>query len=571
MIYKYDIFCIMIILTLFIIILYKNYYLDEPFLGLADSTLYKSNTDKINNKPLDIKSQIPVAVNQLNDQQLHNIDSNILRQNRILKNFSMTDELDVYQMYNILKQMKNKIYSFKYDVNSIDIDKKAKIIESEKLISINSGAINNVDLELFTRIKLEIISAFNNFIINSGYYINYHPYHFFKIINSNLISFNKKDINPTSTYSNTQSTITSTTKPIRKPIILNAIKQTNQNPSTTNPSTTNSSTTNPNSTNPSTTKPSTTNPNEINEYNWCMTLTIGREYKFQQFIIYYDIDMKIQNNTNYSIKLNKIEIEGIPMPNTVEFHNNKKTETHQSSNIQMELDKAKEHTENNNDYYYKDQVRSDGNESSFDIMSFGENSKLFQSQDLKFIDPIERSDMDLTFFNTNSITSKINDKIMNISKDTYFNNHKCFGLVDGVSQELPQYKTPIFCKSYHPEINQNGIWDTPCQVDKDCPFYNANKNYPNEYGKCNVDSGSCEMPLGIIPIGFTKYGKLEPNCYNCSITSKDSKCCGKQMQDIKTKKVNYASPDYIFSNDEDIRKQYTTDLEALGLSVNPSI
>ena len=534
MIYYYDIICIIIVTLLFIIIVYKNYYIEpEPFLVLPDSPLYKNNNSK-DNKAIDIKYQIPVAVNQLNDQQLQTIDSNVIRQNRILKAFSMTDELDVYQMYNILKQMKNKIYTFNYDVNSIDINKKAKIIESEKLISMNSGAINNVDLELFTRIKLELISAFNNFIIKSGYYTNYHPYHFFKIINSNLISFNKKDINP----------------------------------NTTNPNTTN-----PNTTNPTTTNPTTTNPNEMNVYNWCMTLTFGREYKFQQFIIYYDIDMQIKNNTNYSIKLNKIEIAGVPMPNTVDFQSNyiQKTKSNQSPNIQIELDKAKEETENNNDYYYKDQVRNNGNEPSSNIMSFGENSKSFQSQDLKFIDPMERSDMDLTLFDTNSITSKINDKIMSISKDTYFNNHKCFGLVNGVSQELPQYKNPISCKSYHPEINQNGVWDAPCQVDNDCPFYNANKNYPNEYGKCDVKSGSCEMPLGVIPIGFTKYGKVEPNCYNCSISSKNSKCCGKQMQDIKMKKVNYISPDYIFSNDENIRKKYMTELESLGLNVNPSI
>jgi hypothetical protein len=95
MIYNCDIFCIILVLTLLILILYKIFYIniDEPFLALPDSTLYKSNTNstnnKINNKPIEIKKQIPVAVNQLNDNQLHSIDNNILRQNRILKNFSI--------------------------------------------------------------------------------------------------------------------------------------------------------------------------------------------------------------------------------------------------------------------------------------------------------------------------------------------------------------------------------------------------------------------------------------------------------------------------------------------------
>ena len=86
----------------------------------------------------------------------------------------MTDELDFYQMTNILKQQKNKKYSFKYNVfpdttiennqltnqiptqtlNQIPtqtpkqtqkIIPNPKIKNSEKLITINSGAINNKD------------------------------------------------------------------------------------------------------------------------------------------------------------------------------------------------------------------------------------------------------------------------------------------------------------------------------------------------------------------------------------------------------------------------------------------
>ena len=190
---------------------------------------------------------------------------------------------------------------------------------------------------------------------------------------------------------------------------------------------------------------------------------------------------------------------------------------------------------------------------------------------MKFVDNNERSDMDLTLFDKNSITTKIDEKIMNISKDQQFNNHKCFGLVNGVNQELPEYKNPIFCKSYHPEINQNGIWDAPCQVDNDCPFYKANKNYSNEYGKCDKITGTCEMPLGVIPLGFTKYGKIEPNCYNCKISSKDSKCCNTQINDIYNGNVKYKSPDYIFNNDESTIKKFEDELNSLGLKVNPSI
>ena len=533
--FYYDILCLIIVLTLIGLILYQTYYnkdtstnINEPesktnhetFLVLNDTSLYSSKNEV--NKPITIKTQIPVPANQLSGNELQQIDSSILRHSRILKTFSMIDELDFYQMYNILKQLKNKKYNFTYNIDNISST--SSIINTNKLNTINSGAINNVDLNLFTRIKLELISSFNNFIINSGEYVPYHPYQFFKIINSNLISFDKK-------YK------------------------------------------------------IDSNDNDIDKY--CFTLTFAREYKFQQFVIYYDIDL-INNITtnpittnpqisqtsyktqNYIMILNKIEIIGLPDPNTIEFNKNNKIKTDDVSNTREEQFNTQNEINDyyNNDFYYKDQV-IENNASNF--IPGDENSKFFQKKNMKLIDNNERSDIDLTLLDKDSVSSKINEKIMNIAKDTEFNNHRCFGFVNGISQELPQYKNPIFCKSYHPEINQNGIWDSPCQVDNDCPFYKANKNYTNEFGKCDKETGSCEMPLGIIPIGFTKYGKLEPNCYNCDITSKDSKCCRTQINDIKEGSVNYKSPDYIFSNDESSRKKFKDELELIGLKANPSI
>ena len=185
-------------------------------------------------------------------------------------------------------------------------------------------------------------------------------------------------------------------------------------------------------------------------------------------------------------------------------------------------------------------------------------------------------------FDPNSQNAYVEERTMNVARDQQFKNHRCYGLVNGVSKELVQYNdNPIFCKSYHPEINQNGIWDAPCQVNSDCPFYKANKNYPNEFGKCDKVSGQCEMPLGVIPIGFTRYGRIEPDCYNCDLDSNDistntnimnsNKCCSKQYEDIKNGKVAYKSPDFIFKNDNLKRKAYSSELERLGLNANPSI
>jgi hypothetical protein len=523
---------IIIIIILILITIIVNYYFNnknnnddnddndndnndnnnETFINssnISNDTLFESsNTNE--NKPVEIKSQIPVPANQLNNKQLIDIDSNILKNNRLLKKFSMADELDVFQIYNILKKMKDKEDNFNYNINN-EMDKlnqKSMIKKSELITKINSGAINNVDIELFTRIKIEIISLFNNLVISSGYYIEFHPYHFFKIINSNLISFENKDVSRT---------------------------------------------------------------------NYIFTLTLAREFKFQQFVIYYDIDLISNttntntntntNNTNYKLVYNKIELTGIKEPNSIEFHNNSKIEEVQTNNIEVELEK-KIDKEKNNNYYYKDQITDNA---LFDILPNEENSKLFQKQNTKFINIYERTDIDPTLLDKNSIKTDIDNKIMNMSKDQQYKNHKCFGLVNGISEELSNYNNPIFCKSYHPEINQNGIWDAPCQIDNDCPFFKANKNYTNNKGKCDKTTGMCEMPHGIIPIGFTKYGKIEPDCYNCGITSLDNKCCKKQSEDIEKGNVNYISPDYIFTNDENERTQYKEQIESLGLKVNPSI
>ena len=519
--YNYTI--IVIIVLLLVLLLTINIYKKEPFINtiaLPNDELYKS-TSTDDTKPIEIKKQIPLPANQLNSNELADIDSNILRQTRTLQKFSMTDELDVYQMYNVLKHQKDQVYVFDYNTVSTSTANSSyyKLKNSEVLINKNSGAINTVDLELFTRLKLEIITAFNILIINLKYYIDYHPYQFFKIINSNLISSDIKDVSRT---------------------------------------------------------------------NYIFTLTFAREYKYQQFIIYYDIDLIKTNPTttnstttkiNYKLIFNKIELRGIPIPNTIEFHENSKVELDSTKNVQqtieLELEKRLVKEGSNdindykyNDYYYKDQV---SDSAKFDVLPNDENSKLIQGQNTKFINIYDRTDMDPTLLDKSSVNTQIDEKIMSVSRDQHFKSHKCFGLVNGVSIELPQYNNPIFCKSYHPDINQNGIWDAPCQIDNDCPFYKANKNYPNNKGKCNKESGVCEMPLGIIPIGFKKYGKIEPDCYNCSILSLNTKCCNKQSESIEKGTVNYKSPDYIFANDEKERKEYKEELESLGLKVNPSI
>jgi len=497
--------CIIVIIIGIVIWLWgKNKPTLEPFILVGDDNIYMPMEPQ---PPATIKYQIPIHQNQLTDTQLQSIDSDILRNIRVNKVFSQVDELNFYQIYNILKYFKNQSITFSYTPDTNQTIAKPELLPSEKIIELNSGAINNTDLNLFSRIKLELISAFNHAIIKSGYYLPYHKYQFFKIINSNLISEN---------------------------IILN--------------------------------------PSGI---NYTMTLTIAREFKYQQFVLYYDIDLLGNpgggsGSGDLTIKINKIEIIGLPIPKTIEFHENRKTVKPPEKDLEAAVDAA---FETNNDRTRRNDIfRGQVSDSqSFDVQPIGDG-KIFQSPETKFIDITERGDMDPTLFDPNSQVAAVESRVMNMARDQQFRNHRCFGLVDGISKQLSDYNdNPIFCTSFHPEIGQNGIWDAPCQVNSDCPFYKANGNYPNEFGKCDKASGKCEMPLGVIPIGYTKYGRLEPVCYNCGMESSDNRCCGVQADMIKAGKVGFKTPDYIFKGDTATRKSYKSDIEAQGLKANPSI
>lgn len=106
------------------------------------------------------------------------------------------------------------------------------------------------------------------------------------------------------------------------------------------------------------------------------------------------------------------------------------------------------------------------------------------------------------------------------------------------------------------ELNGN-TWDRPCLSDKECPFYNANKNYPNEFGKCNSD-GFCEMPLGVVRKGYRKYDEdSSPICHGCPPS--DPSCC--------EVRENMASADYAFRNDTDLRVSNKEELKLRDIDV----
>ena len=86
------------------------------------------------------------------------------------------------------------------------------------------------------------------------------------------------------------------------------------------------------------------------------------------------------------------------------------------------------------------------------------------------------------------------------------------------------------------KVGPRTVWDRPCVVNTECPFYQANKTYPNYRGGCN--NGYCEMPLGIERLGFRQYDKAgaRPICHGCPLDT--PYCCDEQTQ-----------PDYAFELD----------------------
>ena len=65
---------------------------------------------------------------------------------------------------------------------------------------------------------------------------------------------------------------------------------------------------------------------------------------------------------------------------------------------------------------------------------------------------------------------------------------------------------PIKCKSFNSKYNKVGVWDTKCIEDIDCPFYKPD-TFPGEEKYGCGEKGYCSMPLGVIPIGYRKYLK----------------------------------------------------------------
>ena len=276
-------------------------------------------------------------------------------------------------------------------------------------------------------------------------------------------------------------------------------------------------------------------------------LMFGRENKMYLFTVYFALDIKLNiESGSIEYTYNTVEATGITNNQILGF---------KPDNMPATLD---------------------------NIIGINQN---FNKQ-IENLKPFEKhlkesaNDMPAEIFLPEYQTAKIEEKRLEIARGSQEDKKKCFGLIEKAINDvsanltpenriLPQYNNKLFCESYHPEIEQIGLWDAPCQVNTDCPFYKANKNYDNEFGKCDKESGFCEMPLGVIPYGYTHFGKGgDPICYN---DNQGTEKCSEQWGKIKDNIVKYSTPDYIFKNDSELRRTNKSLLEEVGLFANPSI
>ena len=128
------------------------------------------------------------------------------------------------------------------------------------------------------------------------------------------------------------------------------------------------------------------------------------------------------------------------------------------------------------------------------------------------------------------------------------NMYKCFGKVEFTQKEC-EATTDLVGNRVAP-----GVWDTACFSNTQCPFYKANKNYPNDFGQCQ--NGFCEMPKGVSRVGYRHFNpQTAPLCYNCKEgLHKIGPCCAHQRQ-----------PDYVFENDLKLRYKHKDILAENGL------
>lgn len=143
--------------------------------------------------------------------------------------------------------------------------------------------------------------------------------------------------------------------------------------------------------------------------------------------------------------------------------------------------------------------------------------------------------------------------------------------LDRDSKNIYNDITNLFKSQRECESNE-GRWDAPVDNDKQCPFYRANKNYPNRKGGVLLGSQQCEMPINTKTVGFRYVSNdpaQKPWCYNCHIGADGlngsyGPCCEEQNDPDLYPNLG-GNPDYAFPGDQLERAKYWRELSERGL------
>jgi hypothetical protein len=223
-----------------------------------------------------------------------------------------------------------------------------------------------------------------------------------------------------------------------------------------------------------------------NGVNNISMIKISRKNKIYNFTIEYKVNYKIINKLTH-ISYNYIKLTGI--------------------NSDYEFNKYKKDIISNNHA----------------ILNNKFNSDIDYNKELNKIHNTIR-------YNKKSYTNQYDYHNKLYKKQVLYHNKGCFILNNDNTIKQLYINNPIQCKSYWQKYGYNGVWDTKCEKDSDCPFYSPNGNKDNKKrGGCYKQTGVCDMPVGITRIGYRKYLKeTKPKCNNCSIDNQY--CCSEQLK-----------------------------------------
>lgn len=176
----------------------------------------------------------------------------------------------------------------------------------------------------------------------------------------------------------------------------------------------------------------------------------------------------------------------------------------------------------NSDYEF-DKYKKDTISQSHSIIGHKFNSDLDYNAEFERVNDIIRENKK-AYTKEPKFHSKIYENVM------MYPDNGCFILDKDNTIKKLETENPLRCKSYWKEYGYNGVWDTKCKADTDCPFYSPGENR----GGCDNKTGICDMPAGVTRIGFRKYLKgTKPKCDGCPVDNQY--CCNTQ-----------STPDYKF-------------------------